>query len=405
MGLRTTRNVAATLACAALLLASCGGDGAPSTSTTTTTLPTSTTTTEPPQPDFVVAREGDENPAVRAIQFLLVCNGYQQTVVDGRDETLVPDGVYGPITTTIVDRVQRDLGLDRDGTFVDSDLYERLSSTCENVRSVFVGENTLSVVAGGYASPDLPDTWTFWAQPGQRVTLTPSSPPLQMGLYDPEGAELNPVEPTEGFTVDILTAGSHMVRVNTDEPLTYEVTVSLPPHHSVLLLQSTGLDYVDFGDRPDGVIQRVGAVLGDPSADTGWNEPGNGCVRWRRVEWGAEELWLYFTDAGEDATGERTYNSAGVEHFAVWQMNHVPDGGTLPALATPSGLVVGDSAADVEDVYGDRVEIDGTVVSIVDGIIVGELDQPGGTLMWLRSGATLCADPGTGEDDEGDGGE
>ena len=61
--------------------------------------------------------------------------------------------------------------------------------------------------------------------------------------------------------------------------------------------------------------------------------------------------------------------------------------------ATPSGLSVGDSAADLVEVYGDRVEINGTHISIVDGIIVGELDEPDGTVQWLRSGAILCGDP------------
>jgi hypothetical protein len=209
------------------------------------------------------------------------------------------------------------------------------------------------------------------------------------------------VEATEGITVELQSSGSHTVRVTADEPLTYEVTISLPPHHSVLLLQSTGLDYVDFGDSPEHVIERVDLVLGEYSADTGWNPAGNGCVRWRRVEWGTGELWLFFTDSGEDALGDRTFNSDGVEHFAAWQMNHVADGGTLPPLATPSGLHVGDSAADVEDVYGDRVDIEDTAVSIVDGIIVGELDEAGGTVMWLRSGATLCSADGQGEEEGG----
>jgi hypothetical protein len=142
------------------------------------------------------------------------------------------------------------------------------------------------------------------------------------------------------------------------------------------------------------VIQRIDAVLGDHTADTGWNPAGGGCVRWRRVEWGAGELWVYFTDAGRDAADNRTFNSDGVEHFAVWQMNLPAEGsGALPPLGTPSGLYVGDSAADVVDVYGDRVEIDGTVVSIVDGIILGELDQPDGVLQWLRAGAALCGEP------------
>ncbi|MCB2222800.1 MAG: peptidoglycan-binding protein [Actinobacteria bacterium] len=397
--MRSPRTLTALLLGFALAAASCGGGAEETTTTTSTTVATTTTTTLPPEAAFVVASEGDDNPAVRALQFLLVCNGYEQTVVDGRDETLVPDGQYGAITSTVVDRVQRDLGLTRDGSFVNAELYERLAATCDNTRSVYLSESRMSVTAGGYASATLPDSWTFWAQEGQRVTLTPAAPPLRMGLYDPDGAELMPVADTEGYTIDLTSSGTYTVKVNSDEPLTYDVTVGLPPHYSVLLLQSTGLDLVDFGDSPTYVLDVVGAILGDPSDDTGWVDEGNGCVKYRRVVWGNDELWLDFTDAGEDALEEPTFRPAGTEHFAAWTMRLPPSGDpTLPPLATPSGLVVGASAAEVEDVYGDRVEIDETFVSIVDGILTGELNDPDGTLLWLRSGNTVCVPV---EDDDG----
>jgi peptidoglycan hydrolase-like protein with peptidoglycan-binding domain len=399
----TPRTLSAAVLSIALLVAACGGETADTTSTTTTLpLLTTTTTTLPPQAAFTVASQGDDSPIVRGVQFLLVCNGYENTVVDGRDETLVPDGQYGAITATVVDRIQRDLGLPRDGSSVDAYLYEQMAATCDNTRSIYLTEYQTSLDSGGYASADLPDTWTFWAQPGQRVTLTPKEPPLRMGLYGPDGSELVPVGDSEEVTVDILTAGTHTFRVNADEPMTYEVTVALPPHYSKLLLQSTGLDLVDFGDDPATVIGRISAILGEPSADSEWNEAGNGCVRWRRVEWGESELWLYFTDAAKDADDNRTFASEGVEHFALWQMNLAPDGGmTLPPLATPSGLHVGDSAAEVEEVYGDRVEIDGVSVSIVDGILMGALTEADGDLKWLRSGATICGDPDS-PDEEAD---
>jgi len=396
----SSRTLTAVVLSLGLVAAACGGDDAEVTTTTTLPATTTTTTTLAPEAAFTVASQGDDSPVVRAAQFLLVCNGYQQTVVDGRDETLVPDGQYGAITATVVDRVQRDLGLPRDGSRVDALLYERLSDTCDNTRSVYLSTTTLSIDAGGYASAELADGWTFSALPGQRVTITPAEPPLRMGLYSPDGTELIPVAMTDGFTVDIAVGGTHTIRVNSDEPMIYEVTLNLPPHYSNLVLQTTGLDLVDFGDSPSRVIGIVSAILGDASNDTGWNDAGGGCVRWRRVEWGQGELWLYFTDAGTDAADKRTYNSDGVEHFALWQMNLTDTGGTtLPPLATPSGLHVGDSAADVVDVYGDRVEVDGTSVSIVDGIIVGELDEADGTLKWLRSGATICGDPDAQEDD------
>lgn len=402
MGSQSQRTLIAVVLSTALVVAACGGGDATTTSSSTTLAPVSTTTTTlPPEADFIVASEGQDSPVVRAVQFLLVCNGYQQTVVDGRDETLVPDGQYGAITSTVVDRVQRDLGLPRDGSSINAMLYEQLDGNCDNTRSIYLSETRLSIGAGGYASANVPDSWTFFAQTGQRVTLTPLTPPLRMGLYAPDGTELMPVADTEGFTVDIQAAGTHTVRVNSDEPMTYELTVGLPPHYSNLILQSTGLDLVDFGDSPTRVIGIVSAILGDPSNDTDWNEAGGGCVRWRRVEWGEGELWLYFTDAGRDAADKRTFNSDGVEHFALWQINLTAEGGTtLPPLATPSGLHVGDTAAEVADVYGDRVAIEDTSVSIVDGLIVGELDEADGILTWMRSGATLCGDPDAQDEDD-----
>jgi peptidoglycan hydrolase-like protein with peptidoglycan-binding domain len=404
MALRSRRTPMAAVFCLALASTACGGDGGEATATTAPIDLETTTTTLPPEPVFVVATEGESGPAVRAVQFLLVCNGYQQTVVDGLDQTLVPDGTYGRITSTIVDRVQRDLGLPRDGSQVDADLYEMLAGTCDNTRSVYVGPTQLSVEAGGYVSPERPDTWTIWAQEGQRLTLTPAEGPLRMGLYAADGTEIVPLEETESIAVDVGTSGTHTVQVFSDEPMTYRVTLGLPPHHSVLLLQSTGLDYVAFGDRPPRVLELVSAVIGDPTADTGWIEASEGCVRWRRVEWGNAELWLFFTDAATDAAGKRTYGAEGVEHFAAWQMNLAPAGtGTMPPLATPSGLGVGDPAAAVADVYGSRAEVDGVLISIVDGIILGELDEPGGVVKWLRSGATLCLPNGEENgDDEGD---
>lgn len=399
MGSHTPRTLIALVIGSSLLIAACGGAAAETTTTTTSIPPTTTTTTLAPEAAFIVATEGDDNPVVRALQFLLVCNGYEQTVVDGLDRTLVPDGQYGAITSTVVDRVQRDLGLDRDGSSVNALLYERLASTCENTRSFYLSPTVYSLDAGGYASSELPDSWTFWGQPGQRVTITPHTPPLRMGLYDPNGAEMVPVAETEEITVGIATAGSHTVKVNSDEPLTYTVTLSLPPHYSKLLLQSTGLDLVDFGDSPAQTIATVSVILGEPTADSDWNEAGSGCVRWRRVEWGESELWLYFTDAGTDASDQPTFAGDGIEHFAFWQINLPEDGeGTLPPLATPSGLQVGDSAADTEATYGDRVAIEGTSVSIVDGIIMGALDEADGILKWLRSGATICGDPDAGND-------
>jgi hypothetical protein len=390
MGSATTRSNALVAATAMVVtLAACDGNGgsdttAPSVassaaSSTTTTAPTTTTGTAPAAD--VVARFGDRAPVVRAIQFYLVCNGYTRTVVDGLDKDLVPDGVYGQITANLVDSAQKDLGMARHEDIVDSELYLRLADDCPNVRSVYLAETNLSVDAGGYAGPDHTDTWTLWATEGQSMTIT-AADPLIIGLTEPDGDELVAPSATDGLELDVAATGSHTVTVTQNVGGPYRVTVAMPPLPTAVSLQSNGLGIVDFGASPDEVIGLLTGILGEPDSTTTWIES-PGCIRWRRTEWG-EGLWVYITDVAT------AWGSADVQHFAAWRAAAPDRSAGFPRLETPSGLAVGDGAARVEEVYGDLAEIDGTAVSIVDGIIVGELEAPDGPVARLSAGVELC---------------
>ena len=141
---RKLASIPAMAAAIALVSAACGGgDGSfdAATSTTLFVADTSTTTTAP-EPELVVASEGDSGPVARAVQFMLICNGYTRTVVEGRDEELIADGMYGKITTSVVDRVTRDLGPPaRFGSTVPT----CASSTCARHASVSIGAPLSSI--------------------------------------------------------------------------------------------------------------------------------------------------------------------------------------------------------------------------------------------------------------------
>ena len=119
------------------------------------------------------------------------------------------------------------------------------------------------------------------------------------------------------------------------------------PDEVELALRGDGLGVVDLGAAPDDAIAAVRAVLGEPSADTGWESsfssygtcPGE---QIRGVEWGA--LVLLFTN-GATAEGDG-------EHLFAWRVTGAP-----PAVGTALGLGFGATVADAQDLYPGLVEL------------------------------------------------
>lgn len=143
--------------------------------------------------------------------------------------------------------------------------------------------------------------------------------------------------------------GSSTTVVPPQVTATSEATTTSVAPAGDLVLRGDGLGVTDLGDEPRVAVEAVTAVLGAPTADTGWESsfgqygtcPGG---QIRGVEW--DHLVLLFTD------GETAYGSEGVEHLFSWRIT-----GSPPALGTATGFGYRATAADAEELYPGRVEV------------------------------------------------
>lgn len=382
----------------ALLVAGCGGaDDADTTTTTAITItaaPATTATTLAEQGEIVVGK-GDVEPLVASLQFLLRCNGFEEIELDGSDETLVVDGMYGSVTGAFVAEAQERHGFRPDPAGASGDLLLALGAGCDEVRPVTMPPEQATVAVEAYLGDGVSDRVAIEAEAGQTITVR-AERPLTLGITAPSGTVVAAPAATTEVVVEAGETGPYLLESTAPSEGRYRYTIEIPPSLSDLHLQSTGLDFVDFGDPVQATLEVLVEALGEPSGDTGWIESG-GCLNHRAVTFGDEELVVEFTDAGTGLDGEPTFAETGTEHFAAWRVQWPGDTSPLLAeLTTPSGLAAGDPASAVTAVYGDRVEIDGTAFSILDGIITGRLVPAGDgsealVVGSMRSGAVLCA--------------
>jgi hypothetical protein len=116
-----------------------------------------------------------------------------------------------------------------------------------------------------------------------------------------------------------------------------------------LFLRSDGLGTIRFGVEPDGVVDYVSSLLGDPDADTGYIDsfsefgtcPG---TEVRGVRWG--DLLLLFGDESDFDSGRR--------HFYQWQFGPQTESPLRPnGPLTDGGIGLGATVADIRAVYPD----------------------------------------------------
>jgi hypothetical protein len=125
------------------------------------------------------------------------------------------------------------------------------------------------------------------------------------------------------------------------------VTEGDPDARAAIELRGDGLGVVAFGAIPDEAIDSVSAALGQPTADSGWEDAGSTSYgtcpgrRVRGVEW--EHLVLLFTD------GDTEHGSG--EHLFAWRVTGAP-----PPLGTAEGLGYQATAADAEELYPGQVQ-------------------------------------------------
>ena len=102
-----------------------------------------------------------------------------------------------------------------------------------------------------------------------------------------------------------------------------------------------------FGVEPEAVVSYVTAILGPPTADSGWADPNSAfgvCpgTEVRGVTWG--DLLLLFSDESGVASGRR--------HFFSYTLGPAFGASITPAgMATPEGIAVGSTVAALKSAY------------------------------------------------------
>jgi hypothetical protein len=145
-------------------------------------------------------------------------------------------------------------------------------------------------------------------------------------------------------TVVETTSTSSTTTSTTQAATTTSTTV---PPGAQLVLGQDRLGTAMFGVEPEAVISYVTAVLGPPTADSGWADPNSAfgvCpgTEVRGVTWG--DLLLLFSDESGVASGRR--------HFFSYTLGPPFGASITPAgLATPEGIAVGSTVADLKSAF------------------------------------------------------
>jgi hypothetical protein len=132
---------------------------------------------------------------------------------------------------------------------------------------------------------------------------------------------------------------------STTQPATTTST-TVPPGAQLVLGQDR-LGTAMFGVEPEAVISYVTALLGPPTADSGWADPNSAfgvCpgTEVRGVTWG--DLLLLFSDESGVASGRR--------HFFSYTLGPPFGASITPAgMATPEGIAVGSTVADLKSAF------------------------------------------------------
>lgn len=165
-----------------------------------------------------------------------------------------------------------------------------------------------------------------------------------------------------------------------------DVTVNSEP----VELRADGLGVVALGADADEVVALLTSLWGPPDLDTGW-EPGHYsrygvCPgRSRGAEW--NHLAVLFSD------GDTGIAPAGRSHFFGWMYGEpgvaITWHGEPESLATHEGLTAGSSLADLQRVYGARLELPDPVASRPPSFSLG--DVAGEDLSGLLSGVDPTA--------------
>lgn len=162
-----------------------------------------------------------------------------------------------------------------------------------------------------------------------------------------------------GVDTEVSPAPPETQPPTTQAPATTATTEDEGPP---VVLRGDGLGAHRFGDPVDEVIAGLTLRWAPPDTDSGWvgapNSPFGVCPgnEVRVLEW--RGFRVYFSD------GPTPFGPAGRRHFFTWDYlaadfeNPRPDaGGNRPVLRTEPGITVASSVADLQQAYGDKLEL------------------------------------------------
>jgi len=356
----------------AVVLTACGGDVVTTTLTTTpattdtaattssteavvaeTTTSTTTDTTLPPA-GVPLAVQGDNNETVEAVQFLLNCNGYGDLTVDG---------AFGPLTLAAVEAAQTALGREVGGA-ADNEMIAELSRSCAESRRLTGEDGAVTVV--GNAAPGDPEMFSISLLSGSTLTIT-----VTLGLGPTvtlRGADGSEVAPESDTTWVIDASQDYTVEVGSNsDPVTFALAVNVTvgvQETGDWILATDGVTYrgtkLSLGDDAQTVIDKIIEFLGHgirdayEEFDTDWysiTDPQDKGLRGIFIEGFA---FLFFGPDPNNPDRPET-----LERIRFEGPSSDADGNPRPDhyATTAEGITVGDTVADLQAAYGDRVTL------------------------------------------------
>jgi hypothetical protein len=178
------------------------------------------------------------------------------------------------------------------------------------------------------------------------LTTTTVAPEVTIDSVPPT-TDTSSNDPDDSDAEASVTTAAEDVNPGASDP----TTTTVPPPTTADVegrfeLTTSGLGSTSFGADPDGTIAYVSALLGQPTADTGWVDPFTigpcGGTELRQVSWG--NLQLEFGDVSTVAEGRR--------HFYSYTYGQEGSSTAVPSgLATPENITIGSTVGALLAAY------------------------------------------------------